>query len=128
LSTETRTKPNLIEYITYSYGRTLPPSMREWVRHDLAGKGSATRLVVRVTIPCILLLLPLLLIPTTLYVYISMTVPILIPFVYFAIALNRVYRRHRLSQHGLDPALVDEQDKVKNAVEYQAYRDRHGHT
>ena len=34
-SMNARTKPNLWEYIGYSYGRRLPDSMRDWVRNDL---------------------------------------------------------------------------------------------
>ncbi len=123
---ETATKPNAWQYITYCYWRRLPDSMRDWVRNDLVGKGAAGRMVIRWTIPCILILLPLLLIPTTLYVYLSMTVPILIPFVYFSIALNKVYRRHRLAQHGLDPNLLDQVERLRNADVHEAYERRYG--
>lgn len=37
-------RPNAPEYIRYRCGRRLPDSMREWVRHDLAGKGATARL------------------------------------------------------------------------------------
>jgi len=119
-------RPNAMQYILYSYGRRLPDTMRDWVQHDLAGRGAATRMVVRAMLPCLLLLAPLLLIPTTLYVYCGMTIPILIPFVYFSIALNRIYRRHRLAQHGLDPALADELAKAKDADLRRAYEERYG--
>ncbi|MGV0796632.1 DUF5313 family protein, partial [Mycolicibacterium elephantis] len=35
-TTTPRVRPNLWEYIGYSYGRRLPDSMRDWVRNDLA--------------------------------------------------------------------------------------------
>jgi hypothetical protein len=57
--------------------------MRDWVRNDLAGKGAAARMVIRVTVPAVLVLIPFWFIPTTLDVHLSMTLPILIPFVYF---------------------------------------------
>lgn len=126
MSSTSSTRPNLLEYIGYCYGLTLPPAMREWVRNDLAGPGAARRMVVRAAIPCILLLAPLLLIPTTLYVYVSMTIPILIPFIYFSIALNKVWRRHRLTQHGLDPELADEIARQRDAEIHRAYEQRHG--
>ena len=47
----TPTKPNLWEYIGYSYGRRLPDSMRDWVPEDLSGKGATIRMMVRVFIP-----------------------------------------------------------------------------
>ena len=56
-------------------------------------------------VPAFLILAPFWLIPTTLDVHLSMTLPILIPFVYFSHALNKVWRRHMLRKHGLDPAL-----------------------
>ena len=121
-----RRRPTALQYVLYCYGKTLPDSMRDWVSNDLAGPGAARRMVIRWTVPCVLILLPLLLIPTTLYVYISMTVPILIPFVYFAIALNKVWRRHRLAQHNLDPDLVDALARKRDAHIHRAYEERYG--
>jgi hypothetical protein len=123
--TERRT-PNALEYITYSYGRVLPASMRDWVRNDLTGKGATTRTMIRVTIPALLVLAPFWLIPTTWDVHASMTLPIFIPFVLFAHALNKVWRRHRLLQHGLDPDLVDELARKRDAHIHRAYIERYG--
>ena len=44
-----------------------------------------------------------------------MTLPIFIPFVLFSHALNKVWRRHRLAQHRLDPNLVDELKRKRDA-------------
>lgn len=121
-----RTRPNAWEYITYCYGRRLPDSMRDWVRNDLAGKGATVRLMVRMAIPALIILAPFWLIPTTLYVHISMTVPIFIPFVFFSHALNKVWRRHMLAKHGLNPGLVDELSRQKNAHIHQAYIEKYG--
>ncbi|ABK70500.1 DUF5313 domain-containing protein [Mycolicibacterium smegmatis] len=121
-----RTKPNVWEYITYCYGRRLPDSMRDWVRNDLAGKGATVRLMVRMAIPALIILAPFWLIPTTLYVHISMTLPIFIPFVCFSHALNKVWRRHMLAKHGLNPGLVDELSRQKNAHIHQAYIEKYG--
>lgn len=121
-----RTKPNVWEYITYCYGRRLPDSMRDWVCNDLAGKGATVRLMVRMAIPALIILAPFWLIPTTLYVHISMTLPIFIPFVCFSHALNKVWRRHMLAKHGLNPGLVDELSRQKNAHIHQAYIEKYG--
>jgi hypothetical protein len=53
-----RTKPNVLQYIRYCYGGRLPDSMRNWVRDDLAGKGAAVRMMIRVAVPAILVLAP----------------------------------------------------------------------
>jgi hypothetical protein len=100
--------------------------MRDWVRNDLAGKGATVRMMVRVFIPAFLILAPFWLIPTTLAVHLSMTLPILIPFVYFSHALNKIWRRHMLRMHGLDPNLVDAISRQKNAHIHQAYAERYG--
>lgn len=121
-----RTRPDAWEYITYCYGWRLPDSMRDWVRNDLAGKGATVRLMVRMAIPALIILAPFWLIPTTLYVHISMTVPIFIPFVFFSHALNKVWRRHMLAKHGLNPGLVDELSRQKNAHIHQAYIEKYG--
>ncbi|MFC7755168.1 DUF5313 domain-containing protein [Tsukamurella soli] len=123
-----RTRPNPLQYVAYCYGYRLPPSMREWVRNDLTGRGAAWRSVLRVTIPCVLLLAPFLLIHTSAYVHLGMTIPILIPFIYFAIALNKVYRRSRLVRHGLDPELVEERARVRDAAVHRAYAAKYGHS
>jgi Family of unknown function (DUF5313) len=122
----TGAKPNLLQYIGYSYGKQLPDSMRDWVRNDLAGKGATRRMMIRVFIPALVILAPFWLIPTTLDVHLSMTLPILIPFVYFSHALNKVWRRHMLRKHGLDPGLVDELSRQKNAHIHKAYIEKYG--
>ncbi len=119
-------RPNAFEYIAYSYGRVLPASMQDWVRNDLTGKGATTRTMIRSIIPALLVLGPFWLVPTTLYLHASMTLPIFIPFVLFAHALNKVWRRHRLAQHGLDPDLVDELARKRDAHIHRAYIERHG--
>jgi Family of unknown function (DUF5313) len=121
-----RSKPNLLQYIGYSYGMRLPDSMRGWVREDLAGKGATIRMMIRVFIPAFLILAPFWFIPTTLDVHLSMTLPILIPFVFFSHALNKVWRRHMLAKHGLDPGLADELSRKKNAHIHEAYIERYG--
>ncbi len=100
--------------------------MRDWVRNDLAGKGATGRMMRRVAVPAVLVLAPFWLIPTTLEVHLSMTLPILIPFVYFSHALNKVWRRHMLQVHGLNPDLVDELRRKKDAHIHQAYIERYG--
>lgn len=125
-SETTRSRPNLVEYVTYCYGRRLPDSMRDWVRHDLAGNGATRRMMVRVLLPALVVLAPFWLIPTTLDVHLSMTLPILIPFVYFSHALNKVWRRHQLMKHGLDAALVDERARQRDAHIHRAYIERYG--
>ncbi len=121
-----RPKPNVGQYVRYCYGGRLPDSMRDWVAEDLTGSGATARMMVRMFIPAFLILVPFWFIPTNLVVHLSMTVPILIPFVYFSHALNKVWRRHMLRVHGLDPGLVDQKVREKNAHIHDAYIARYG--
>jgi uncharacterized protein DUF5313 len=119
-------KPGPLQYIGYAYGRRLPDDMREWVRNDLAGKGAIRRHMIRMAIPPLLVLAPFWLLPATLYVHTEMTAPIYIWALLIALALNKVWRRHRLAQHRLDPNLVDEISRQKNAGMHAAYIERYG--
>ena len=121
-----RPRPNVVQYIAYCYGRVLPDSMKDWVRTDLGGKGATARTVIRFAIPAILVLAPFWLIPTTLYVHASMTLPIFLPYLLFTHALNKVWRRHMLSKHGLDPELADEYKRSREAPIHRAYIKRYG--
>jgi hypothetical protein len=119
-------KPNPVQYITYAYGRRLPDSMRRWVAEDLAGQGAVRRHMIRMAIPPLLVLAPFWLLPASLYVHLEMTVPIYIWALLMALALNKIWRRHRLGQHGLDPNLVDVIKRKKDARIHEDYERRYG--
>ncbi|MBF6354939.1 DUF5313 family protein [Nocardia higoensis] len=97
--------PSLRQRIWYNLGGTLPLDLQDWVRKDLTGRGANLRYVLRVMIPVPLLLLFFLL-PGPAWVPAAMIVILLVPTIYFAVALDYVYRRFRLLEHGLDPNLV----------------------
>jgi hypothetical protein len=120
-------RPTLVQRIAYSYGKVLPPAMNDWVRDDLTGKGAQLRTLVRVGIPAILIVAPLWLIPASVGMHLAMSSLLLLPFVYFTHALDKVWRAHRLRQHGLDPELVDERARLRDAHIREDYRRRHGH-
>lgn len=119
-------RPNIAQYIAYSYGRRLPDSMRGWVARDLAGPGALRRHMIRMAIPPLLILAPFWLLPASLYVHLEMTAPIYIWAILMALALNKIWRRHRLAQHGLDPNLVDEIRRKKDARMHEDYIRRFG--
>ncbi len=95
--------------------------MRDWVRNDLAGKGAVRRHMVRTAIPPFLVLAPFWLLPASLYVHLEMTAPIYAWAILMSLALNKVWRRYRLAQHNLDPNLVDEINREKNARMHEDY-------
>jgi hypothetical protein len=119
-------KPNLWQRIGYSYGRRLPDSMRTWVARDLAGEGAVRRHMIRWAIPPLLVLAPFWLLPASLYVHTEMTAPLYIWALLITLALNKVWRRHRLAVHGLDPNLVDVIARRKQARMHEDYIRRYG--
>lgn len=121
-----RSTPNILQYLRYCYGHRLPDSMRDWVRRDLTGKGATARMMLRAAVPTVLILAPFWLLPAPLHIHLSMTLPIFIPLVYFSHALNRVWRQHMLRVHGLDPGLVDERRRERDAHLHQGYIERYG--
>lgn len=121
-------RPGLLRYIGYCYGAVLGIEYDDWVRHDLAGKGARRRNLIRVTIPALVIIAPLWLIPATLGMHLAMSALLFLPFIYFAHALDKVWRTHRLRQHGLDPDLVDEVERQRDADVREDYRRRHGHS
>ncbi|AOW93861.1 hypothetical protein BFN03_17600 [Rhodococcus sp. WMMA185] len=119
-------RPNLGQYIRYTFGGTLPESMQDWVRNDLVGPGASVRYLTRFMLPGALALLLFLLIPGPVWVPLAMMALLLIPLLYFAIALMNNYRRHRLLIHGLDPDLVNERATRRANLTRADYEQRHG--
>ncbi|MGJ6122177.1 DUF5313 domain-containing protein [Mycolicibacterium sp. Y3] len=122
----TASQPTTLQYLAYAYGRRLPDSMREWVADDLTGPGAIRRHMIRYSIPPLFVLAPLWLLPASLYVHLEMTVPIYFWAVVMAFVLNKIWRRHRLAQHGLDPNLVDSANRERNARLHEDYARRFG--
>ncbi len=120
-------RPGPAQYIAYCYGKVLPREYDGWVREDLTGRGAQLRTMIRVGIPAILVVAPLWLIPASVGMHLAMSVLLLLPFVYFTHALDKIWRAHRLRQHGLDPDLVDERARRRDAAIREEYRRRHGH-
>lgn len=120
-------KPSPTQYLGYLFGRTLPDSMQEWVRNDLVGPGSSVRYVIRFTIPLIPLFVAFyLLIPGERWIPLAMMALLLLPVLYFAIALMNIYRRHRLLAHGLDPQLLNARAQRRADATREDYESRHG--
>ncbi|CAN3130549.1 DUF5313 domain-containing protein [Mycobacterium sp. smrl_JER01] len=118
--------PGFWQYLTYCYGRRLPASMNRWVAEDLAGQGAVRRHMIRYAIPPLLILAPLWLLPAPIYMRLEMTAPIYIWALLMALALNKVWRRHRLARHGLDPNLVDVIKRKKDAHMHDEYIRKYG--
>ncbi|WP_067904005.1 DUF5313 family protein [Nocardia vaccinii] len=121
-----RTTPTLIQRIRYICGGTLPPQMSAWVINDLTGPGAVRRYLLRILIPILVLLCGFLLIPGPLWMRLAMMALLYLPLIYFTAALMYVYRRARLTSHGLDVGFADTGNRQRAAAEREAYERRHG--
>ncbi|MFI5714931.1 DUF5313 family protein [Nocardia sp. NPDC051750] len=118
--------PGFFQRIGYICGRALPAEYSDWVLNDLTGPGATRRYLVRMLVPIVLVLLLFLLVPGPIWVGASMMALLLLPLIYFTVALTYVFRRNRLVKHGLDPALADADVRRREEVERTAYEQRHG--
>lgn len=100
--------------------------MRDWVANDLAGSGAVRRHLIRTAIPPLFVLAPFWLLPASLYVHLEMTVPIYVWALLISLALNKVWRRHQLARHNLDPNLVDVAKRKRQAHIHEDYVRRFG--
>ena len=117
--------PTFAQHLKYLAGRTLPDEFMPWGIEDITGPGAARRYATRCIVPLLPILLGLLLIPGPWIIRISMVLLLFLPFVYFLLALKKIYLRHRLVSHGLSPALLDVHEKKKMDEEKQAYESRY---
>lgn len=122
----TRRRPNALQYLRYCYGRPLPPELRDWVRNDLAGPGATVRMILRAVVPTTLILIPFWLLPADFLTHVTMTFPIWFMVILFAHALNKVWRKHMLRMHGLDPELADARKRERDAHIHRSYAERYG--
>ncbi|MET8796242.1 DUF5313 family protein [Nocardia sp. NPDC004568] len=118
--------PNMFQRMGYICGRALPAEYSDWVLNDLTGPGATRRYLVRMLMPLVLVLLLFLLVPGPLWIGASMMALLLLPLIYFTVALTYVFRRNRLAKHGLDPALADADVRRRAERERAAYERRHG--
>ncbi|MGB3698038.1 MAG: DUF5313 family protein [Gordonia sp. (in: high G+C Gram-positive bacteria)] len=119
-------RPGFGQKIGYLLGRSLPASMQDWVIEDLTGPGHLRRYLIRGIVPILPLFLIFAFIPGGIWVKLGMIVLLLIPFVYFQLALGHIYRRHLMVNNGLDPALLETAKVVRADAVRNEYRDRYG--
>lgn len=117
--------PGLLQRVGYLLGKPLPPGMRDWVEWDLTGPGHSRRYFIRGLIPMIPIFVALAFIPGPAWIRIGMILLLLIPFIYFQIALVGIFRRHLLRTNGLDPKLADKVKIERASLTDLDYRDRY---
>ncbi|KAA0021139.1 DUF5313 family protein [Antrihabitans cavernicola] len=117
--------PSITQRIRYDLGFELPESHHDWVRNDLVGPGSMERYLIRFLLPVLPFFGLVFLLGGDVWLEIAMIAIMLVPLIVFTISLTYVFRRSRLIQHGLDPALLD-RTKFSD-YERLRYRMNYGH-
>lgn len=118
--------PNPWQRVKYLAGYPLPDAMRGWIRNDLLGRGTRRRYFIRGLSLVLPLFIICLLIPGSVWLRAGMVLLVVIPLVYFEIALFNVYRRHLLATNGLDPDLVNEAQRARDELVRKDYERRRG--
>ncbi|WP_433681740.1 DUF5313 family protein [Nocardia sp. CA-119907] len=116
-------RPTIGQRIAYDLGRPLPEELHEWVIHDLVGHGAMERYLVRFLVPFIPFFALWMLFPGPMGLKIGMIVMMIVPLIVFTVSLSYVWRRFRLSQHGIDQEWINhnkmrETERIKYQMHY----------
>lgn len=120
-------RPNPIQWIGYSCGRTLPDDLRDWVRHDLTGTFALPRHIVRGLFPLTPIFALFLLFPGELWLRGAMILLAVLLAVFYIVAYMPMNRAHRLAKHGFPQNLENPARATRRAAERAAYEARYPH-
>ena len=120
-----RTRPGPLQWIGYSFGRTLPPSMQAWVREDLIGDRAVPRHLLRSMVPFLPIFAAFLLFPGELWLRGAMILLAVLLALFYAAAYMEPNRRRRLKAHGLSPDLQNPKKVARDEAERRAYERWH---
>ncbi|GAC58453.1 hypothetical protein GOHSU_40_00370 [Gordonia hirsuta DSM 44140 = NBRC 16056] len=118
-------RPGPLQRIGYLLGRPLPPQMQDWVANDITGKGNYRRYLIRGLIPFLPIIIGLCFLPGSWLLRGGMVLILLIPYIYFQVALGSIYRRHLLHNNGLDPALATKVKVIRLSEAEELYQRTH---
>jgi len=121
-------RPNPAQWFMYAvFGRPLPISMREWVRHDLVGPGAVPRHLIRGLLPFTPIFLAfLLLFPGALWLRASMVLLSVLLALFYTLAFMDLNRARRLELHGLPADLKSDRAQERLSKERATYEKLHG--
>lgn len=122
----TQNRPNPWQWIGYSVGRTLPPSMRDWVRNDLTGDRAVPRHLLRSMVPFLPLFAAGFLLPGPLALRGAVVLLGLLLALFYSAAYMEPNRQRRLERHGLPKDLQNPRKAQQFAVEQARYESLYG--
>ncbi|MGU3432969.1 DUF5313 family protein [Actinomycetes bacterium M1A6_2h] len=119
------TRPNPIQWIGYAAGRTLPPSMQDWVRNDLVGPMAVPRHLARNMVLFSPVFAAFLLFPGELWLRGAMILLGVLLALFYTAAYMEQNRMRRLERHGLPPTLQNPKKQQRMDAEREAYEKKH---
>jgi len=119
-------RPNPVQWLGYSIGRSLPPSCEDWVRNDLTGRFAAPRHVLRSLVPFVPIFIAFLVfLPGPFWLRGSTMLLGVFLAVFYSVAYMNQNRTKRLVQHGLPIDLVNPAARARREAERDAYLAMH---
>ncbi|HEY9315264.1 DUF5313 family protein [Williamsia sp.] len=123
-----KTRPNPCQRVKYLLGRPLPGSMRDWVIRDVTGPGCMRRYLIRGVLPFLPIFIAFSFVPGPVIYRLGMIALLLIPLIYFEIALMSVYRRHLLTANGIDGNLIGVKRRARQEATKSDYESKYPRT
>ncbi|GGC71282.1 DUF5313 family protein [Hoyosella rhizosphaerae] len=120
-----RTRPGPLQWIGYSFGRTLPPTMQEWVRNDLTGNRAVPRHLVRSLVPFMPLFALGFLLPGPFVLTGSVVLLGVLLALFYSAAYMEPNRARRLERHGLPADLQNPRTTARIKREKERYEQTH---
>lgn len=114
-------RPGPLQWIGYSFGRTLPPSMREWVRNDLTGDRAVPRHLIRSMVPFVPLFAAGFLLPGPIALRGAVVLLGVLLALFYSAAYMEPNRKRRLERHGLPTDLQNPRQQARFSAEKARY-------
>jgi hypothetical protein len=98
-------RPGVVRWLLYAYGKRLPPRYSQWVLHDLTCRTWFVRALSRGLAQCLPALV-LLVLPARVDILVMMEGIVVFGMLFYTMAFAWEIRDRRLYQHGFVPELV----------------------
>lgn len=98
-----RSRPNALQWLRYTFGGRLPPTLHDWVRHDLTDADWRLRELLRICVQIALPVIAIFFLPGPLEVRVLTAILLTCGALFTGAAYGEELRDRRLRQHGMRP-------------------------
>ncbi|WP_068745249.1 DUF5313 family protein [Tsukamurella pseudospumae] len=123
----TRTTPTFLERVKYLLGMRLPESMNDWVIRDATGPGHNRRYFTRGALMFVPFLVVALLLPSPLWVKLTLIAMMALPAIVFLGGLRSIYLQELLADNGLDPHIESGKQLAEHERRAEVYEHKYRH-